>query len=103
MRKTKKICQFAECPLSDDGMERFACPTTDRMGRYRCIDDHVICDGFYDCPGGEDEDRQECMFYKTVSTTINIENYVNVPFSRMPSAKRRVPSSKCVRQAVLQL
>lgn len=58
---------FAECPLSDDGMERFACPTADPLGRYRCIDDHVLCDGFIDCPGAEDEDRQACMFYKTVS------------------------------------
>jgi len=49
-------------------MERFACPTADRMGRYHCIDDHVLCDGFIDCPTGEDEDRQACMFYKTVST-----------------------------------
>ncbi|KAH7937741.1 hypothetical protein HPB49_015164 [Dermacentor silvarum] len=48
-------------------MERFACPSPDRMGRYRCIDDHVLCDGFIDCPQGEDEDRMSCMFYKTVS------------------------------------
>lgn len=47
-------------------MERFACPTPDHMGRYRCIDDHVLCDGFIDCPAGEDEDRHACMFYKTV-------------------------------------
>jgi len=53
---------------AEDGMERFACPTPDRMGRYRCIDDHVLCDGFIDCPNGEDEDRQACMFYKTVSS-----------------------------------
>ncbi|ETN60055.1 hypothetical protein AND_008336 [Anopheles darlingi] len=56
-----------ECPPAMDGMERFACPTPDRQGRYRCIDDHVLCDGFIDCPEGEDEDRQACMFYKTVS------------------------------------
>ncbi|KAK6641628.1 hypothetical protein RUM44_013343 [Polyplax serrata] len=49
-------------------MDRFACPTPDRMGRYRCIDDHVLCDGFIDCPNGEDEDRQACMFYKTLTT-----------------------------------
>lgn len=49
-------------------MERFACPTADRIGRYHCIDDHALCDGFIDCPGGgEDEDRKACMFYKTVS------------------------------------
>lgn len=57
---------FAECPPAMDGMERFACPTPDRQGRYRCIDDHVLCDGFIDCPDGEDEERQACMFYKTV-------------------------------------
>lgn len=57
-----------ECPPAPDGMERFACPTPDRQGRYRCIDDHVLCDGFIDCPDGEDEERQACMFYKTVST-----------------------------------
>lgn len=56
-----------ECPPAVDGMERFACPTPDRQGRYRCIDDHVLCDGFIDCPDGEDEERQACMFYKTVS------------------------------------
>lgn len=58
---------FVECPPAPDGMERFACPTPDRQGRYHCIDDHVLCDGFIDCPSGEDEDRQDCMFYKTVS------------------------------------
>ena len=47
-----------ECPPAEDGMERFACPTPDLLGRYRCIDDHVLCDGFIDCPGGEDEDGQ---------------------------------------------
>jgi hypothetical protein len=58
---------ISECPPATDGMERFACPTPDRQGRYRCIDDHVLCDGFIDCPEGADEDRQACMFYKTVS------------------------------------
>lgn len=66
---------FIECPVSEDGMERFACPTADRMGRYHCIDDHVLCDGFVDCPTGEDEDRQACMFYKTVSNVTMIFIY----------------------------
>ncbi len=61
---------FSECPPAMDGMERFACPSPDRQGRYRCIDDHVLCDGFIDCPEGEDEERQACMFYKTVSVPI---------------------------------
>ena len=57
----------AECPPSEDGTDRFACPSADSLGRYRCIADHSLCDGFLDCPKGEDEDRQSCMFYKTVS------------------------------------
>ncbi|ENN82935.1 hypothetical protein YQE_00697, partial [Dendroctonus ponderosae] len=51
-------------------MERFACPSPDRQGRYHCIDDHVLCDGFTDCPNEEDEDRRSCMFYKTVRKQI---------------------------------
>lgn len=67
--RTQKLIKksLSECPPATDGMERFACPTPDRQGRYRCIDDHVLCDGFVDCPEGADEDRQACMFYKTVS------------------------------------
>ncbi|XP_026668958.1 uncharacterized protein LOC108624646 isoform X2 [Ceratina calcarata] len=61
-----------ECPISDEGMERFACPTADRMGRYHCIDDHALCDGFIDCPTGEDEDRQACMFYKTTKAHLDV-------------------------------
>ncbi|XP_031641247.1 homeobox protein 2 [Contarinia nasturtii] len=61
-----------ECPPAMDGMERFACPTPDRQGRYRCIDDHVLCDGFIDCPDGEDEERQACMFYKTTKAHLDV-------------------------------
>lgn len=61
-----------ECPPAMDGMERFACPSPDRQGRYRCIDDHVLCDGFIDCPEGEDEDRQACMFYKTTKAHLDV-------------------------------
>ncbi|CAH0553736.1 unnamed protein product [Brassicogethes aeneus] len=61
-----------ECPLAPDGMERFACPTPDRQGRYHCIDDHVLCDGFVDCPMAEDEDRQSCMFYKTTKAHLDV-------------------------------
>jgi len=61
-----------ECPPAEDGMERFACPTPDRMGRYRCIDDHVLCDGFIDCPNAEDEDRMACMFYKTTKAHLDV-------------------------------
>uniref|UniRef100_W8BHH9 Uncharacterized protein n=2 Tax=Ceratitis capitata TaxID=7213 RepID=W8BHH9_CERCA len=61
-----------ECPTAMDGMERFACPTPDLQGRYRCIDDHVLCDGFIDCPEGEDEDRKSCMFHKTDKAHIDV-------------------------------
>ncbi|KAG5668272.1 hypothetical protein PVAND_016219 [Polypedilum vanderplanki] len=61
-----------QCPPATDGMERFACPTPDRQGRYRCIDDHVLCDGFIDCPEGADEDRQACMFYKTTKAHLDV-------------------------------
>lgn len=73
---------FIECPVSEDGMERFACPTADRMGRFHCIDDHVLCDGFLDCPTGEDEDRQACLFYKTVSRIIIILYLSHIFFVR---------------------
>ncbi|KAF8773951.1 hypothetical protein HNY73_016556 [Argiope bruennichi] len=61
-----------ECAPSDDGLERFACPTPDRMGRYRCIDDHMLCDGFIDCAAAEDEDRMSCMFYKTTKAHLDV-------------------------------
>ena len=57
---------FPECPRSPDHMERFACPRPDRRGRFRCIDDRALCDGFYDCPDKEDENPDHCLFYKTV-------------------------------------
>ncbi|XP_066140934.1 uncharacterized protein jeb [Euwallacea fornicatus] len=61
-----------ECPPAEDNMERFACPTPDRQGRYHCIDDHVLCDGYIDCPSAEDEDRQACMFYKTTKAHLDV-------------------------------
>ncbi|XP_048517784.1 uncharacterized protein LOC109538991 [Dendroctonus ponderosae] len=61
-----------ECPPAPDGMERFACPSPDRQGRYHCIDDHVLCDGFTDCPNEEDEDRRSCMFYKTTKAHLDV-------------------------------
>ncbi|GFT78713.1 uncharacterized protein NPIL_189711 [Nephila pilipes] len=61
-----------ECAPSDDGLERFACPTPDRMGRYRCIDDHMLCDGFIDCAAAEDEDRMACMFFRTTKAHLDV-------------------------------
>ncbi|XP_043250286.1 uncharacterized protein LOC122396181 [Colletes gigas] len=76
LRSTRGSIQYdvpqIECPISEDGLERFACPNADRMGRYHCIEDHALCDGFIDCPTGEDEDRQACMFYKTTKAHLDI-------------------------------
>jgi len=72
----KMIFILTECPPADDGMERFACPAPDQLGRYRCVDDHVLCDGYVDCPEGEDEDRKACMFYKTVSFSQKTKNRI---------------------------
>ncbi|KAL3276349.1 hypothetical protein HHI36_011732 [Cryptolaemus montrouzieri] len=76
LRSTRGSRQYdvpqIECPPAADGMERFACPTPDRQGRYHCIDDHVLCDGFIDCPTGEDEDRHACMFYKTTKAHLDV-------------------------------
>jgi len=61
-----------ECPRSEDRMERFACPSPDFRGRYRCIDDRSLCDGFFDCPDREDENPDMCLFYKTTKAHLDI-------------------------------
>ncbi|XP_059083672.1 putative uncharacterized protein DDB_G0277255 [Tigriopus californicus] len=61
-----------ECPRTSDRMELFACPTPDFRGRYRCIDDRVLCNGFFDCPGHEDENPDQCLFYKTTKAHLDI-------------------------------
>lgn len=99
---------LAECPTAMDGMERFACPTPDLQGRYRCIDDHVLCDGFIDCPEGEDEDRRSCMFYKTVSvaenSTLTLRFFYNFAiFSLCPSLFADEGSFGCVSGCVTTL
>ncbi|KAK6620695.1 hypothetical protein RUM43_010990 [Polyplax serrata] len=76
-------------------MDRFACPTPDRMGRYRCIDDHVLCDGFIDCPNGEDEDRQACMFYKTEESAVEIYFHPSVNNPRRKSLEQGDKQGKC--------
>ena len=67
------IFSFPECPRSPDRMEKFACPTPDFRQRYRCIDDTALCDGFFDCPGQEDENPDQCLFYKTVSISLDVD------------------------------
>ncbi|KAI2802489.1 hypothetical protein BLOT_009945 [Blomia tropicalis] len=62
-RSTKLIS--SQCPSSDSGIDRFACPSPDIYGRFLCIDDQHICNGYMDCPKGEDEDTMSCMFYKS--------------------------------------
>ena len=78
------IACFPECPNAEDGVSLFACPTPDRYGYYRCIDEHALCDNKIHCPNGEDENKTVCMFHKTVSYSaglykkaINLENFSN--------------------------
>lgn len=61
------ICP-TECNKTEEGFQRFACPTPDPKDRYVCIEDRSFCDGYFDCPNGEDEDGVNCMYYKLVST-----------------------------------
>ncbi|VVC35748.1 Low-density lipoprotein (LDL) receptor class A repeat,Low-density lipoprotein (LDL) receptor class A [Cinara cedri] len=61
-----------ECPATNDGFERFACPTADGEGRFKCIDDHVLCDGYIDCPNADDEDPKNCFFFKTTKAHLDI-------------------------------
>jgi len=61
------LFMLAECPLAEDGLRQFSCPTPDRYGVYRCIDDHTLCDRRPHCPNGEDEDLTVCMFHHMVS------------------------------------
>ncbi|CAG0886483.1 unnamed protein product [Cyprideis torosa] len=60
-----KLFHGHECPPASDGFDRFACPSPDTFGRYKCIDAHALCDGYIDCPEKQDEDRMACMFFKT--------------------------------------
>ncbi|XP_013381308.1 uncharacterized protein LOC106152324 [Lingula anatina] len=59
------------CPAAEDGVELLACPTPDANGRFKCIDDHALCDNKNHCPNGEDEDRTICMFHKMTMNYIN--------------------------------
>nr|WDQ26745.1 venom peptide [Acharia stimulea] len=62
-----------ECPLSElDGRQKFPCPTPDAKNRYRCIESHVLCDNTKDCPNGEDEDAQSCLFFKVIQQYLDI-------------------------------
>ena len=58
---------FLECPTAKDGQPEFYCPTPDKMGNWRCIDDFQLCDGVRHCPNGEDELPVSCLFYRVVS------------------------------------
>ncbi|XP_017489422.1 PREDICTED: uncharacterized protein LOC108377665, partial [Rhagoletis zephyria] len=60
------------CPSTENGVDRFACPTADAYGRFLCIDDQHICNGYTDCPRGEDEDTMSCMFYKSTKAHLDV-------------------------------
>ena len=86
-------------------MERFACPRPDRRGRFRCIDDRALCDGFYDCPDKEDENPDHCLFYKTVRIETNPErptrNNLSIWISDQSSSGHSGRSSTALGQRTL--
>ena len=62
---------FTEC---DEGS--FKCDTSVRG---RCLPDTWLCDGYTDCPGGEDEQQQICGLYETIYR-VNTKHSHNVVF-----------------------
>nr|CAH0108010.1 unnamed protein product [Daphnia galeata] len=62
------LARSGQCPTAKDGQPEFYCPTPDRNGNWRCIDDFQLCDGVRHCPNGEDELPVSCLFYRVVET-----------------------------------
>ena len=51
----------APCDDAADGAPQFHCP-----GSNQCIDEHHLCNGARDCPGGQDENPTACLFHHLV-------------------------------------
>jgi len=65
------LSRSGQCPTAKDGQPEFYCPTPDKMGNWRCIDDFQLCDGVRHCPNGEDELPVSCLFYRVIETHLN--------------------------------
>lgn len=65
------LARSGQCPTAKDGQAEFYCPTPDKLGNWRCIDDFQLCDGVRHCPNGEDELPVSCLFYRVIETHLN--------------------------------
>ncbi|KAE9552389.1 hypothetical protein FO519_004402 [Halicephalobus sp. NKZ332] len=48
------------------GKSQFLCPSRNSNRYDVCITKEQLCDHVRDCPDGEDEDPQTCMFYQPI-------------------------------------
>ncbi|KZS06913.1 Uncharacterized protein APZ42_029439 [Daphnia magna] len=77
------LARSGQCPTAKDGQPEFYCPTPDRNGNWRCIDDFQLCDGVRHCPNGEDELPVSCLFYRVVEThLLSVSQRLNSDESR---------------------
>ena len=64
--KASFICLFSECPPTLSGQRRYFCPSPNAFGVESCVTSEQLCDGHKDCPNAEDENKEHCLFYRTV-------------------------------------
>ncbi|VDK66108.1 unnamed protein product [Onchocerca ochengi] len=54
------------CGASRHGHQQMLCPTRSSHHYDVCITSEQLCDDIVDCPGGEDENPSNCLFYKSM-------------------------------------
>lgn len=54
------------CNPSRHGHQQMLCPSRSPYNYDVCITSEQLCDDIPDCPGGEDENATNCLFYKSV-------------------------------------
>ncbi|VDO42333.1 unnamed protein product, partial [Onchocerca flexuosa] len=54
------------CGASRHGHQQMLCPTRSSHHYDVCITSEQLCDDIVDCPGGEDENPSNCLFYKSI-------------------------------------
>ncbi|KAM3722308.1 SCO-spondin [Dirofilaria immitis] len=54
------------CGASRHGHQQMLCPTRSSHHYDVCITSEQLCDDITDCPGGEDENPSNCLFYKSI-------------------------------------
>uniref|UniRef100_A0A1I8EBE6 Low-density lipoprotein receptor domain class A containing protein n=1 Tax=Wuchereria bancrofti TaxID=6293 RepID=A0A1I8EBE6_WUCBA len=54
------------CGASRHGHQQMLCPTRSSHHYDVCITSEQLCDDISDCPGGEDENPSNCLFYKSI-------------------------------------